>query len=219
MKPLRATSGLADWQALLADPGRQWRAGYSAMATARRWEAGFPPEVAQILGAQTELQLCIAEHKVPLPGGGFPSQCDVFALVHADGRDMAVAIEAKVDEPFGPTLTEWMTTPSPAKQARLGAIRDWLGVSANAELGALRYQLFHRSAAAITEARRFRRPVAAMVVQSFSPRTAWFDDFAAFCTLFGHSARPDTGMDVTLPDGLILRLGWARGDTRYLEAA
>lgn len=188
------------------------------MATARSWEAGFPPEIAGILGLRAELQLCIAEHKVPLPGGGFPSQCDVFALAHAGGRDMAVAVEAKVDEPFGPTLGEWMAKPSPGKQARLGAILDWLGLSAGADLGALRYQLFHRSAAAIAEARRFRRPVAAMVVQSFSPHAAWFDDFAAFCALFGHSPSADTGVDVPLPDGLVLRLGWARGDPRYLEA-
>lgn len=188
------------------------------MATARSWEAGFPPEIAGILGPQAELQLCIAEHKVPLPGGGFPSQCDVFALAHAGGRDMAVAVEAKVDEPFGPTLGEWMAKPSPGKQARLGAILDWLGLSAGADLGALRYQLFHRSGAAIAEARRFRRPVAAMVVQSFSPHAAWFDDFAAFCALFGHSPSADTGVDVPLPDGLVLRLGWARGDPRYLEA-
>ena len=69
------------------------------MAAAQSWEAGFPPEVASALGTEVELQLAIVEHKVPMPGQGYPSQCDVFALTRADGTDQAVAIEAKVNEP------------------------------------------------------------------------------------------------------------------------
>ncbi|MFU8881858.1 MAG: DUF6946 family protein [Rhodobacterales bacterium] len=59
--------------------------------------------------------------------------------------------------------------------------------------GALRYQLFHRTAAAVTEARRFHRPVAAMIVQSFAPDHRWFADYAAFCALFGLPAAPGGG--------------------------
>ena len=40
------------------------------------------------------------EHQVALPGGGRPSQCDVFALVRNDAGTLAVAIKAKVREPF-----------------------------------------------------------------------------------------------------------------------
>lgn len=185
------------------------------MAAAQSWEAGFPPEVANMLGADAELQFAIVEHKVPLPGGGAPSQCDVFALARGDGRDMAVAVEAKVAEPFGPLLSEWLKKPSPGKDTRLAAICDWLGRDNPPQ--DLRYQLFHRTAAAIAEARRFRRPVAAMIVQSFSPERLWFDDFAAFCTFLGMTdAQPDEPMETTLPDGITLRLGWATGDPRYL---
>lgn len=216
MRPLRATSGLEDWRALLADPERHWRAGFSAMAAAQSWEAGFPPEVAGLLGAEAELQLAIVEHKVPLPGGGSPSQCDVFALVRADGRDIAVAVEAKVAEPFGPLMSEWLAEPSAGKTRRIAAIEDWLGApSAPAHL---RYQLLHRTAAAIAEARRFRRPAAAMIVQSFSPNRDWFADFEAFASYLGAGpVAPDVPVEIALHDGMALRIGWATGDPKFLR--
>ena len=210
------TRGPADWRGRLADPSKQWRAGYSAMAAAQSWEAGFPTEVARLLGDDAELQLAIVEHQVPMPGRGYPSQCDVFALVHSDGRDMAVAVEAKVEEPFGPTLAEWLgPSPSLNKTERLSAIGNWLGLS-DPDL-ALRYQLFHRTAAAVVEARRFRRPVAAMIVQSFSPKAMWLADFRAFARALGLEADLGKAAETILPCGLTLRLGWAQGDARWLE--
>lgn len=213
----RTTEGPADWRALLADPDRQWRAGYSAMAAAQSWEAGFPPEIAALCGCDAELQLAIVEHKVALPGRGYPSQCDVFALVHAAGRDMAVAIEAKVAEPFGQTLAEWLgPTPSANKIARLETLAGWLGLTDPDPT--LRYQLLHRTAAAIVEARRFRRPVAAMLVQSFSPASMWADDFADFTAALGLGRiAPGTAAELSLPEGLVLRLGWAKGDPAFLS--
>jgi len=185
------------------------------MAAAQCWEAGFPPEVAALCGDQTELQLALVEHKVPMPGKGFPSQCDVFALVHADGRDMAVAVEAKVAEPFGPTIGEWLgETPSLNKLERIDTIAGWLGLDAPDPT--LRYQLFHRCAAAIVEARRFRRPVAGMIVHSFSQNFHWLPDFQAFAAALGLDLGADEAGDVALPDGLVLRLGWAKGDGIFL---
>ena len=211
----RATQGPSDWRALLADPDKQWRPGYSAMAAAQSWEAGFPPEVARLLGADAELQLAVVEHKVPLPGRGYPSQCDLFALVHSGGEDMAVAVEAKVGESFGPTVEEWLgKNPGANKQERLNALLNWLGLTETQS--GLRYQLLHRTAAAIAEARRFRRPVAAMVVQSFSPERANWHDFAAFGHALGMSLEPGRPERCSLPCGLALLLGWAEGDPRYL---
>lgn len=78
------------------------------MAAALSWEAakGVPPEIAELLGGSAELLLAIPEHKVSLPGGSRESQCDVFALVRTFGETMAIAVEAKVSEPFGPTVGE-----------------------------------------------------------------------------------------------------------------
>jgi hypothetical protein len=187
------------------------------MAAAQSWEAGFPPEVAALCGSDAELQLAIVEHKVAMPGRGYPSQCDVFALVHAGGRDMAVAVEAKVAETFGPTIGEWLgASPSANKLDRLRTLAAWLGIEAPDP--SLRYQLFHRSAAAIVEARRFHRPVAAMLVQSFSPEAAWADDFAAFTHALGLGrVAPGAVAETVLADGLVLRLGWAKGDPAFLS--
>ena len=215
---LRATTGPDDWKALLADPDKHWRTGYSAKTTALSWEAAspdLPPEIAALLGPGAALQLAIVEHKVALPGGQRASQCDVFALVAADAGDIALAVEAKVDEPFGPTLGEWMATPTPGRQDRLAAIADWLDL-ADPDPG-LRYQLLHRTAAAVAEALRFRRPVAAMMVQSFSPENRWFDDFARFAAALGLDAAPGQAARRRLPCGLDLILGWASGDQRFRQ--
>lgn len=206
-----------DWKTLLADPERHWKRGYSAMAAALSWEnaKGLPTEVATILGPDSELLLAIPEHKVAMPGGGRESQCDVFALAKAGGETIAVAIEAKVNETFGPFVGEWLREPTPGKEKRLSSICSLLGASYPVPLD-LRYQLFHRSAAAICEAVRFKTDKAAMIVQSFSQSHVWFEDFAAFCLYLGVEATKGTGVPYHLPDGRELVLGWATGSDEYL---
>jgi len=196
-----------DWRALLASPETQWRDGFSAMSAAKSWEAarGLPQEIATLLSG-ANLLLAIPEHKVALPGGGRESQCDVFALVRLTTGTCAMAVEAKVDEPFGPTIGDWMTGASLGKSARLGFLCDLLGLR-EPDPG-LRYQLLHRTAAAVLEARRFGTAQAAMVVQSFSPTHRWFADFAAFAAALGHIAAIGTPIHHVLPDRMPLILGW-----------
>jgi hypothetical protein len=52
----------------------------------------------------------------------------------------------------------------------------------NTEAPTLRYQLFHRTAAALFEAERYRAKNALMLVHSFSPRDASLDDFLRFAS-------------------------------------
>lgn len=185
------------------------------MAAAQSWEAGFPPEIAELVGTDAELQFAIVEHRVPMPGGGYPSQCDVFALAHADQRDLAVAVEAKVNESFGPTIGDWLQAGGRNRAARLGGICDLLHLPYPPK-NDLRYQLYHRTAAAVIEARRLRRPVAAMIVQSFSSKNAWLRSFQEFAACFGMDLDAGTASETVLPDGLCLRMGWACGDPKYL---
>lgn len=208
MTILVPSHGPDDWRDLLADPGNQWREGFSAKSAALSWEnaRGLPPEVAAVIGPDARLLLAIPEHKVPLPGGGRPSQCDVFALVSTPRGSCAVSVEAKVAEPFGPTIGDWLKEASSGKHARLEAICALLGCAlppAN-----LRYQLFHRSAAAVVEAGRFGTAMAAMVVQSFSPERLWHGDFLAFAAHLGMDATQGPA-ERALPDGRPFRLGWA----------
>lgn len=213
------TTGLADWKARLADPEKHWRAGYSAMATAQSWEASngaLPPEIAQMFSPEADLLIAIPEHKVPLPGGRRESQCDVFALVRDGSRTVSLAVEAKVSEPFGDTVGAWLADASPGKTERLSAICDWLGLPFP-PTDALRYQLLHRTAAAVAEARRFGLKDAAMIVQSFSPGKRGLEDFEAFARTLGLEAGPDCAVSRVLPDGMTLMLGWAQGDPRFLH--
>lgn len=207
---LTPTRSVEDWRTLLADPDKHWKLGFSAMSAARSWEAaqGLPPEIAALLGPDAELLLAIPEHKVALPGKGRDSQCDVFALVTAGGQTIALAVEAKVAEPFGPTIGEWLKGASPGKIARLTALCDLLGCGFPPPDG-LRYQLFHRAAAAVIETGRFKTDRAAMIVQSFAPDHLWFADFAAFCRFLGHTAHPGVPVEHPLPSGKTLTLGWA----------
>lgn len=210
------TKGPNDWQAFLADPAKHWKAGYSARTTAFAWEAanGLPPEIAQLLPAPAELLFATPEHKVPLPGGRRASQCDVFALVRAKDLTFAVAVEAKVSEPFGPTIEDWLDG-SPGKNARLSFLLDTLGL-AEAPLH-LHYQLLHRSAASLVEARRFKTDRAAMLVHSFSQSHMWFEAFEEFAALFGAKICPGESTQVASGVGTPLTLGWAVGDSRFLE--
>jgi hypothetical protein len=206
-----------DWRALLFDPEKHWRKGYSAMAAAQAWEAadGLPPEIAAFFAPGAELLLAIPEHQVPLPGGRAPSQCDVFALIRESDRRIALAVEAKVAEPFDRTIGDWMRNASDGKRARLTAICDLLGCDTPPD--GLYYQLFHRTAAAILEARRFGTEAAAMIVQSFSQEHRWHDDFAAFCAFLGAAPNRNSPSTITLPGGMPLILGWATGDEVFLQ--
>ncbi len=207
--------GANDWRRFVAKPAH-WKRGYSAMTAALAWEAaeGVPPEIAAILGQQVELLLALPEHKVALPGGRKASQCDVFALVRADGQTCALSVEAKVDEPFGPTVGDWMVGAGPGKSELLRSICALLGLTFPAD--DLRYQLFHRTAAAVIEAGRFKTDRAAMVVQSFSQDHRRFEDFVAFAALFGLQAERGRQLTHILPSGLPLTLGWATGSEKFL---
>ena len=178
------SNGAEDWRALLADPTKHWRAGYSARSAAERWEAanGLPDEIRAVFEhaglGPVDLLAAFPEWKTPLPGGRRESQTDVLALVRTARGLFVAGVEAKVSEPFGPTVSEWLADASPGKVERLKFLRDKLGLHEN--VFALRYQLLHRTASAIIEAERFGAAGAAMIVHSFSQTDAWSADFAAF---------------------------------------
>ncbi len=221
------TTGPEDWKRLLAEPEKQWRAGFSAKTLAQCWEQadGFPPEIEQLFRRsgvaafeRMDLILALPEYQVPLPGGARPSQNDLFVLAKGgDDQLVAITVEGKVAEPFGPTLEEWDASQSRGKQERIAFILKLLGVDGPVS-PRIRYQLLHRTASAIIEARRFNARSAVMLVHSFSPECLWFEDFAAFVELY--SIQPEPGRLYFLKEleGVGLYAGWAKGDRQFLEA-
>jgi hypothetical protein len=214
------TLGAESWRLLLADPVKHWKIGYSARTLAHCWEAadGLPPEIAALFSEGAELLIAIPEHKVSLGDAGRESQTDVFALVKSKNKTIALAVEGKVNESFGPTIKDWYLDPSPGKQQRLKFLYDQIGVTFKPTDDHLHYQLFHRTASAVLEAERFKTDEAAMIVHSFSPEDKWFDAYAAFLGLFNLTASPGKLVSRSLPSGRTLYFGWAKGDPRFRAA-
>lgn len=216
--------GVNDWQAFLADPVKHWKTGYSARALAYSWEqaSGFPDEVLQLFISSSDPDfheiepiLTIPEHKVSLPGGVTDSQNDAFVLARTPETLVAITIEGKVAESFGPSLGDWYKKPSTGKTTRLEYLKKQLGLTGEL-FPAIRYQLLHRTASAVIEARCYHAKKAAMIVHSFSPKNDWFDDFAGFVQLYGKNTEIGKLVHASTIDGIELYLGWAKGDERYL---
>lgn len=214
------TSSPEDWRKFLAEPEKQWRSGYSARELAECWQhaSGFPAEFQELFSnsgrqafAGMEFLLGIPEYPVVLPDGKRPSQNDLFVLARAnDGRLVVIMIEGKVSEPFGETLETWLQDGSEGKRKRLRMLCEVLGLQQDPPLQ-LRYQLFHRTASAILEARRFSAPVAMMIVHSFSPEHKWLPDYQAFLGLFGVSGGANELVELPPAGGRQLFAGWVVG--------
>jgi len=210
------------WAQLLADPIKHWRTGYSARTLAYSWQEaeGFPTEVQAAFATSEHLSgikllLAIPEHQVPLPGGSRPSQNDIWVLARAGMDLVSIAVEGKVAEPFGPTLTDWLTEGSKGKTTRLAFLRRELNLN-EALAGDIRYQLVHRAASAVIEAKRFGASHAVMLVHSFSPSKEWFQDYAAFASLLGAESYTNHIVSAGMRGGVHLHLGWVCGNEKYL---
>ncbi|MBA7493472.1 hypothetical protein ES702_04031 [subsurface metagenome] len=212
-----------DWKGFLAEPDKHWRSGYSARALAHCWQEadGIPPDVLSVLSQAPSLKgletiFAIPEYQVSLPGGSRPSQNDVWVLAKANHGLVSIAVEGKVSEPFGPTIGEWFSEHSSGKERRLRFLSSELGL-AYPPSQEMRYQLFHRTASAIIEAKRFRAEHAVMVVHSFSPANEWFEDYQNFLSLFGLSGEVNRVVSMNLSPKLSLHFAWVHGSERYLK--
>ena len=220
------TKSGADWKRLLAKPDLHWKPGKSAMSVAASWEAAgdrFPSEVSTALAASKdpdlanlELLLAVPEWEVELPGAVTTSHTDVMALAGNVRGLVAVAVEAKVDEEFGPTLGEKRAAPSSGQAERLKYLHDVLQLEEPLP-DPIRYQLLHRTASAILTAQLFHAQVAIMLVQSFSPVERWRDDFVMFSQALGALPVSDAVVPVHRHNAPRLFVGWCTGDQRFRE--
>ena len=214
------TSSSDDWRKFLAEPEKQWRSGYSAKELAECWEHsdGFPLEFQKLFSSsknpavhELELLLGIPEYQVDLPGGRRPSQNDLFVLARAkDCQLVSIMVEGKVSEPFGDTLEIWLKDASEGKKKRLEFLCDTLGLLSMPPLN-IRYQLLHRTASAIIEAKRFNARYAMMIVHSFSSVHKWYSDYQDFLHLFGLASKPNELIEIKESEGIQLFTGWVSG--------
>jgi hypothetical protein len=202
---------------LLRDPELQWKRGRSAFETATSWlnARGIPPKVRAVLAsapdwANPELVAGFFEHPTALDTQVAPSQTDLLAICGLYDALGVLAIEGKAGESFGPLVSEWKTTPG--REARYAWACDRFGVD-GALCGALRWQLFHRTASALIEAKRFRAKHAVMSVHDFSPNASGAPDFLAFADAIGVAGAAVNGISAAkIIDGVSLRLAWVCDD-------
>ena len=216
----------SDWQRLLAKPKLHWKKSYSAMTTAACWETAcneLPAEITKTLDSSgrsdlTGLKLlaAIPEYEVDLPGGNRPSHTDVLALVRNEEGLVVIAVEAKVDETFGPTLGEKRVDESAGQGERITYLHTILRLDAPLQ-DEIRYQLLHRTVSALQTAIDFHAAAAVMLVQSFSPTQRWQNDFFSFCQAMTATPLSKNLYVVSRFASPRLYLGWCKGDETFLN--
>lgn len=216
----------SDWQRLLGKPELHWKSGRSAMSAAACWEDNeprLPPEISSVLEAtgeqalaSLELLMAVPEWEVELPGGDRPSQTDILAITRNEHGLVILGVEAKVDEPFGPTLAEKRTDASAGQTERIAYLEKELGCTSSLD-GGIRYQLMHRTVSAKLTARAFHAGTAVMLVHSFSPASRWREDFEAFAFAIGGKSLTADIYEIELSEGPRLLIGWCKGAEEFLS--
>lgn len=220
--PLDSTE---QWKRYLASQDR-WRQGYSAYELAHSWMAarfsarGLPTSVQSAFDAVPELEganvvLAFPEYKTALEGGARDSQTDLWWLGTCKSGLLSVAVEGKVREPFGETIGVWLAKASArsAKPTRLAALLRELGIDPSRPVDHLHYQLLHRTAAAVIEARRYRAPIAVMLVHSFHG-SLHFDAYREFSALFDEELGHTGVHRAAILGDVTLYLGWIKDTIR-----
>jgi hypothetical protein len=83
-------------------------------------------------------------------------------------------------------------------------------------VGGIGYQLLHRTASCVLEARRFGARHAVMLVHSFSQELEHFEDYAAFVGLYGQTVEANRLIEARRLGDITLYLGWSVGSAEYL---
>ncbi len=160
---------------------KQWKDGRSAKELARRWfnrEIGrIPWELGSLFRSHPATHRAVlikgmAEHETLLDTfAGKGRQHDLLLDGFASGGSLVIGVEAKADEPFGPTIAERLALVEAAKSnvpRRIANLSQAVfGSDVDGAIGKIRYQLLHAVAATIIEAIRRRADYAVFLVHEF----------------------------------------------------
>jgi hypothetical protein len=202
---------------LLGKQEDHWKEEHSAFETAHSWFAarGLPSTIRVILDSEptfagAKLLKAFFEKQTELDDlGRGPSQTDVLAILQIKSGLAVIGVEGKVNETFGPIVRDWHDR-SANKSKRLARLCGRLGLRPD-DCGSLRYQLLHRTAAALIEAEEAGAHEAVMIVQSFSQHDVGLQDFRDFTVALGLAVTETNKLSEPLSLGAInLRLGWTK---------
>jgi uncharacterized protein DUF6946 len=217
-----ATRGLCNWRERLASPDRQWRRRFSAFEAAVSWElastnaSGLPAPIDKLFKEnnyhEPVLIFAVAEHKVELPGGNAASQSDVWAVVKTTAGMLSLTAEAKASEAFGDEILERWLVAGKTEESISNRKKRWEFIRSHLPKSdffpQVRYQMLHRCAAAVMEAKRFEFMHAAFIVQAFNSPDQSFQDYKVFCQALQVPAARGS-IAKTSVEGISLSIGWA----------
>jgi hypothetical protein len=217
------TQSGSDWQRLLAKPELHWKMGRSAMTAAACWESAgdkLPPEISTLMDASQEpalvglkLLAAIPEWETPLPGGQRSSFTDILAVTRNELGLCVIAVEAKVNEDFGPTVQAKRAEMSAGQTVRMDYLHMLLGVDRFDD--GIRYQLLHRTASALLAAKEFHADVAVMLIHTWGTNPALRVDFERFSEATGAERMPGGMKEVRRAEEPRLFLGWCDGSSVF----
>jgi hypothetical protein len=219
------TNSGSDWQKLLAKPKLHWKKGASAMTAAAAWETtggSLPPEIKIALDSARDealrdltLVAAIPEWEVKLEGGETSSHTDILALARNDTGLCVIAVEAKVNEDFGPLVKDKRAEASAGQETRLNYLHRLLNVAHFND--SIRYQLLHRTASALVTAREFHARAAMMLVHCFGDKPNLRADFDAFCSALGARQLSSEVCIVPTFSSPRLFVAWCTGNRKFLD--
>jgi len=166
--------------------------------------------------------LTITYSSLQLKRGAFhkASQNDIFILAKGNGQLISIAVEGKVDESFGEVIADWKLHDRGGKKARLKFLCEVLQLDMD-KIDHIRYQLLHRTASAVIEAKKFNARNALMLIHAFKKTKENYDqsfrDYDQFLELFGAKGDVDSLVFAKSIDGINLYFGWVKGSKKYLE--
>src|SRR5712672_1701213 len=216
-----STRGIGSWRDRLANPDRQWKREFSAFETAVSWElasknkSGLPDPIGNLFRnsnyGEPLLMFAVAEHKVDLPGGNAASQSDVWAVVRTSSGMLSLTVEAKANETFGDEILESWLVAGKTKDSIDNRTRRFdyvpLHLPISESFLPVRYQLLHRCAASVIEAKRLGFLHAAFVVQAFNAPAKSFDDYSVFCRALNVPVKRESMLTTAVND-ISLSIGW-----------
>ncbi|MCP4607524.1 MAG: hypothetical protein GY845_02245 [Planctomycetes bacterium] len=204
-----------DWKALLAKPDLHWKDGHSAKMLAESWQGAndFPRSVKKVfrksgidLFKDIKILMAFPEYPVSLPPrGGRASMNDIFVLAKSNNELISIAVEGKVAEGFDVTVAEWLSKEGKGKPTRLKFLREELLLK-DKKIDHIHYQLLHRTASALLEAKKFNTKHALMLVHSFGENEG-FEDYCEFLELYGLRGKVNS-LTKTKINGINLYFGW-----------
>lgn len=220
----QALKSVNEWRSLLADPIKHWKDGKSAKELAKLWtNSDELPESVKALFPNEEITplFLFPEYKVDMPAQGNPSHNDLYVLASTRSGYMVIVVEAKAGEDFGPLVSDWyqerLKNNDKGENAvkRLNGIVTIMGLENHdlppySKIGNLRWQLFHRTASAILEAKRISASKALVLIQSFTQDLRSYNDFRLFLTsLFGdmHTGK-NTSLGPIVIGGIEVYFAW-----------